>query len=182
MSGAKYHPHSRVSPFLPFAATHGQTIQEFRALAGRTRGRPLCETRARGGLAFARRVQARGNPARRPVAAPRDDRARPRCGAGRLEPVRRPPARGRGRIIAIDILEMPAIPGVEFLQGDFNDESVLEQLQAPGRPGRGRSCNVRHGPQHDGRGGCGPRPLHATRGTRSGLCRSELCDRGAISS
>lgn len=42
---------------------------------------------------------------------------------------------GRGRIIAIDILEMPAIPGVEFLQGDFNDESVLEQLQALVGPG-----------------------------------------------
>jgi len=35
---------------------------------------------------------------------------------------------GRGRIIAMDILEMPAIAGVEFLQGDFNDEAVLEQL------------------------------------------------------
>ncbi len=35
---------------------------------------------------------------------------------------------GKGRIIAMDILDMPAIPGVEFLQGDFNDEAVLEQL------------------------------------------------------
>jgi 23S rRNA (uridine2552-2'-O)-methyltransferase len=37
---------------------------------------------------------------------------------------------GKGRIIAMDILDMPAIPGVEFLQGDFNDEAVLEQLMA----------------------------------------------------
>jgi 23S rRNA (uridine2552-2'-O)-methyltransferase len=37
---------------------------------------------------------------------------------------------GRGRIIAMDILDMPAIPGVEFLQGDFNDDAVLEQLLA----------------------------------------------------
>jgi 23S rRNA (uridine2552-2'-O)-methyltransferase len=37
---------------------------------------------------------------------------------------------GRGRIIALDILDMPAIPGVEFLQGDFNDDAVLEQLLA----------------------------------------------------
>jgi len=35
---------------------------------------------------------------------------------------------GQGRVIAVDILEMPAIPGVEFLQGDFNDEAVLERL------------------------------------------------------
>ena len=37
---------------------------------------------------------------------------------------------GKGRIIAMDILDMPAIPGVEFLQGDFNDDAVLAQLFA----------------------------------------------------
>ncbi len=37
---------------------------------------------------------------------------------------------GKGRVIALDVLEMPAIPGVEFLQGDFNDESVLGRLNA----------------------------------------------------
>lgn len=35
---------------------------------------------------------------------------------------------GKGRIIAMDILDMPAIPGVEFLQGDFNEETVLDRL------------------------------------------------------
>jgi 23S rRNA (uridine2552-2'-O)-methyltransferase len=35
---------------------------------------------------------------------------------------------GKGRIVAMDLLEMPALPGVEFLQGDFNDDRVLEQL------------------------------------------------------
>ena len=35
---------------------------------------------------------------------------------------------GKGRIIAMDILEMPALTGVEFLQGDFNDDAVLDQL------------------------------------------------------
>jgi 23S rRNA (uridine2552-2'-O)-methyltransferase len=35
---------------------------------------------------------------------------------------------GKGRIIAMDILEMPAVPGVEFVQGDFNDDAVLERL------------------------------------------------------
>src|SRR5512145_3044310 len=37
---------------------------------------------------------------------------------------------GRGRVIALDVLEMPALPGVEFIQGDFSDESVLERLRA----------------------------------------------------
>jgi 23S rRNA (uridine2552-2'-O)-methyltransferase len=37
---------------------------------------------------------------------------------------------GRGRVIAMDILDMPAIPGVEFLQGDFNDDAVIERLMA----------------------------------------------------
>lgn len=33
-----------------------------------------------------------------------------------------------GRVIASDILEMDAIAGVEFIQGDFTDEAVYEQL------------------------------------------------------
>ncbi len=33
-----------------------------------------------------------------------------------------------GRVFAMDILEMPFIPGVEFLQGDFREDSVLEQF------------------------------------------------------
>src|SRR5512143_1865782 len=35
---------------------------------------------------------------------------------------------GKGRVIALDLLEMPAIAGVEFLQGDFIDEAVLSRL------------------------------------------------------
>ena len=35
---------------------------------------------------------------------------------------------GRGRIIALDILPMDAINGVEFIQGDFTVDAVLEQL------------------------------------------------------
>lgn len=34
-----------------------------------------------------------------------------------------------GRILALDILPMEPIEGVEFLQGDFREESVLQQLQ-----------------------------------------------------
>lgn len=33
-----------------------------------------------------------------------------------------------GRIIASDILEMTPLPGVEFLQGDFREDAVYEQL------------------------------------------------------
>jgi len=35
---------------------------------------------------------------------------------------------GRGRIVALDILPMDTIVGVEFLQGDFGDDRVLQQL------------------------------------------------------
>lgn len=36
---------------------------------------------------------------------------------------------GQGRVIALDLLEMTAIPGVDFFQGDFRDESVLVSLE-----------------------------------------------------
>ncbi len=35
---------------------------------------------------------------------------------------------GKGRVIACDILEMDPIAGVDFLQGDFREESVLSAL------------------------------------------------------
>jgi 23S rRNA (uridine2552-2'-O)-methyltransferase len=35
-----------------------------------------------------------------------------------------------GRVIALDILEMPSLAGVEFLHGDFRDDAVLSQLEA----------------------------------------------------
>lgn len=38
--------------------------------------------------------------------------------------------KGQGKIIALDILEMQPIPGVQFIQGDFREESVLKQLEA----------------------------------------------------
>jgi 23S rRNA (uridine2552-2'-O)-methyltransferase len=44
---------------------------------------------------------------------------------------------GKGRIVALDILAMDAINGVEFLQGDFTQDAVLEQLLSllgPDRP------------------------------------------------
>ncbi|ASR42083.1 23S rRNA (uridine(2552)-2'-O)-methyltransferase RlmE [Luteimonas sp. TWI1416] len=35
-----------------------------------------------------------------------------------------------GRVIALDILEMPSLAGVEFLHGDFREDSVLAALEA----------------------------------------------------
>jgi len=37
---------------------------------------------------------------------------------------------GRGRVIALDILPMDGIGGVEFIQGDFREEAVLKELEA----------------------------------------------------
>lgn len=36
----------------------------------------------------------------------------------------------RGRVLALDILEMPALAGVEFLHGDFREETVLSRFEA----------------------------------------------------
>lgn len=36
----------------------------------------------------------------------------------------------KGRVIAMDILPMEPIAGVEFIQGDFSEEAVLDQLLA----------------------------------------------------
>jgi 23S rRNA (uridine2552-2'-O)-methyltransferase len=37
-------------------------------------------------------------------------------------------ATGRGRVVAIDLLDMEAVPGVEFVQLDFMDEAAPERL------------------------------------------------------
>lgn len=36
---------------------------------------------------------------------------------------------GKGRIIALDLLEMVPIPSVDFIQGDFREDEVLRQLE-----------------------------------------------------
>jgi len=38
--------------------------------------------------------------------------------------------KGRARIVALDLLPMDALPDVEFIQGDFREDDVLEQLRA----------------------------------------------------
>jgi 23S rRNA (uridine2552-2'-O)-methyltransferase len=42
----------------------------------------------------------------------------------------REPAPGSGRVVAIDLLDMPAIPGVEFLRLDFLDPAAPDRLKA----------------------------------------------------
>lgn len=37
--------------------------------------------------------------------------------------------KGQGRVIALDILDMQPIAGVEFIQGDFREASVLNELE-----------------------------------------------------
>ena len=35
-----------------------------------------------------------------------------------------------GRVLALDILEMEPLPGVDFIQGDFTEDEPLQQLEA----------------------------------------------------
>ena len=37
--------------------------------------------------------------------------------------------KGKGRVIALDLLEMEPLHGVEFIQGDFREEDVLQNLE-----------------------------------------------------
>lgn len=36
---------------------------------------------------------------------------------------------GRGRVVAIDLLDMPSIPLVDFIQGDFREDSAVKALE-----------------------------------------------------
>ena len=36
--------------------------------------------------------------------------------------------KGKGRVLALDLLEMDGLAGVEFIQGDFREEHVLDRL------------------------------------------------------
>lgn len=37
--------------------------------------------------------------------------------------------KGQGHVIALDLLDMAPIPGVQFIQGDFREDVVLQQLE-----------------------------------------------------
>ncbi|EJD44103.1 23S ribosomal RNA methyltransferase [Auricularia subglabra TFB-10046 SS5] len=53
-------------------------------------------------------------------------------------------ARGKGTIVAVDLLHMPPIPGVHFVQGDFLDSAVQEmvRLLIPAGPSGQRLADV----------------------------------------
>lgn len=36
---------------------------------------------------------------------------------------------GQGRVVALDILDMPSLPGVEFIQGDFREDAAVAALE-----------------------------------------------------
>ena len=55
---------------------------------------------------------------------------------------------GKGRILALDILEMDALPGVEFIQGDFTEDEALDLLMKNLGDCRGRPCFIGYGPQY----------------------------------
>jgi 23S rRNA (uridine2552-2'-O)-methyltransferase len=38
--------------------------------------------------------------------------------------------KGQGKVIALDLLEMKPVAGVHFIQGDFREQEVLDQLEA----------------------------------------------------
>ena len=43
---------------------------------------------------------------------------------------------GRARIVAVDLLPMDALPSVDFIQGDFTEDDVLEAIRAAMAGGR----------------------------------------------
>lgn len=48
---------------------------------------------------------------------------------GSWSQVARQKLKNTGKVIALDILEMAPIPGVEFIQGDFREETAILELQ-----------------------------------------------------
>jgi 23S rRNA (uridine2552-2'-O)-methyltransferase len=38
--------------------------------------------------------------------------------------------KGQGKVFALDLLEMQPVAGVQFIQGDFREQAVLDQLEA----------------------------------------------------
>ena len=69
---------------------------------------------------------------------------------------------GKGRVIALDLLPMDELPGVEFIEGDFSDDQVLATLLERLGGEQPPACNVRYGPQHDRHRGRRSRSLDAS--------------------
>ena len=90
------------------------------------------------------------------------------------ERVRAVEGRGKGQVVAIDLLAVEPIPGVEFLQLDFMDATRAGAPQGAAARGPGRHRALRHGGA-----GHGPHPHRppAHHGARRGGGR--VCLRGA---
>ena len=84
-------------------------------------------------LSLARGLQAGRDRRQVSSAQARHDGGRSRRRARRLEPDRRQTRRlghGKGRVVAIDLLDMPEIAGVDFAQLDFLDNDAPAKLIA----------------------------------------------------
>jgi 23S rRNA (uridine2552-2'-O)-methyltransferase len=67
---------------------------------------------------------------------------------------------GKGRIIAVDLLEMDPLPGVTFVQGDFREQAVLHAWKICS-PAKSRACSFRYVAQYIGYRGSATRPAAA---------------------
>jgi 23S rRNA (uridine2552-2'-O)-methyltransferase len=78
---------------------------------------------------------------------------------------------GSSRIVATDILPMDAIPGVEFVQGDFREAAVLDEVLRRVGDSQSRPCFVRYGPQHGWNRCRGPAAIDVSGGAGVRICR-----------
>ena len=86
---------------------------------------------------------------------------------------------GRGRIVAHGHTADAGTAGRRVHRGDFEStKRCSRQLLSRARRAESRPCDVRHGPQHDGHRGRGPRAVDEPGGTRGGLCRADTAPGG----
>ena len=82
--------------------------------------RPLCAYGAKGWLPFARRLQIVGNRRKDKLLRPGITVADLGSAPGSWSQVAIDKVGERGRVLALDILPMNPIAGVQFIQGDFS--------------------------------------------------------------
>ena len=116
------------------AARHRQERRQaktvVKTLAGAPAQRSLCGAGQARRLPLARGLQADRDRRQAALSQARRDGGRSRRGARRLEPDRgqaRRRADGKGKVVAIDLLEMPEIVGVTFAQLDFLEADAPEK-------------------------------------------------------
>jgi 23S rRNA (uridine2552-2'-O)-methyltransferase len=75
-----------------------------------------------------------------------------------------------GRVVATDLLPMEPLAGVEFVQGDFREEAVAQQLKRIARGRGGGPAAVGHGAEFErnGRDRCPPGHVSGRTGARYG--------------